>query len=245
MNIVGIDIPAAAAWIFGGGLAGFVTFVFARWQDLRRAGREDRDEISHERSEHLQVVSKENLSLREENDRLRDENTKQKIDLAQIQILLSAGLNIEPSAISIELIRDLISMQGDNLLAVTDFVESFPMLVWFKRRMGEHDYVMMQVSNEYARKYLGRPASFYRGKRDAQIWPKETADAFAKNDEASYRSGGTVQVLEPVKSPLTNIEGWFRGIKWAFELDGEIYVCGAGVHENHKDDQTPFTGSGA
>jgi hypothetical protein len=107
-------------------------------------------------------------------------------------------------------------------------VDNDPGLSWVKHRVKEGVYNMVRVSDGYAKLFLKGPAGLYDGKSDYDIWPKEIADQFVKNDELVYKTQEGHHIVEPTT------EGRFVGRKFPVRLsDGQDYIVGIGVYEPH------------
>lgn len=164
---------------------------------------------------------------------LMDKFNKLLIEHEVMKRTIAAGLNVDVENITIAKIQELASKRKTSFEEIVQFIKSAPDLLWMKRRVGPKDYVMVQVSDHYAELYLGKPASYYIGKRDSEIWSEAIAQEFAENDEATYVQGvnSKNRIRERIASPLTGATGYFIGKKWLLNINGESYVCGIGMHE--------------
>lgn len=107
-------------------------------------------------------------------------------------------------------------------------VDNDPGLSWVKHRIKEGEYRMVRVSDGYAKLFLQGPTGLYDGKSDYEIWPKDIADQFVKNDELVYKTQEGHHIVEPTT------EGRFVGRKFPIRLsDGQDYIVGIGVYEPH------------
>lgn len=165
-------------------------------------------------------------------DELLERAHRTEVELGQMRAVLAAATGKKFEDVTLEMIRELVFKQAVTLREIQTFIYTMPRLVWIKRREGEKNFRMIQVSQAYADKYLGGDAQTYEGKFDHDIWPIDIADVFAANDELAYRSGDTVEIIEKIYSARTNIHGVFIGTKWSFRLGNDTYVCGLGVHED-------------
>ena len=105
-------------------------------------------------------------------------------------------------------------------------VDNDPGLSWVKRRLKNGVFQMVRVSDGYAKVILKGPAQEYDGKTDYDIWPKETAELFTKNDELVYTTQEGIHIVE--ETP----DGKFVGRKFPVRLeDGQDYIVGIGVYE--------------
>ncbi len=107
-------------------------------------------------------------------------------------------------------------------------IQTYPGLAWIKQyRPAARDYVTLLLSEVYVQTLLGPKVLSYLGKTDAEFWPPEIALAFWQGDEEA-RIKGEVWVEENFNSPLTGHARTFRGYKWSFTLNADVYVAGAG-----------------
>jgi hypothetical protein len=105
-------------------------------------------------------------------------------------------------------------------------VDNDPGISWVKRRVKEGLFQMVRCSQGYAKVILKGPAELYDGKTDYDIWPKETAEIFSKNDESVYKTQEGQHIVEPTP------DGRFIGRKFPIRLmDGRDYIVGIGVYE--------------
>ena len=163
---------------------------------------------------------------------LRERAHQTEIELAQIRAVLSAATGLRFEQITLEMVQDMVHRKTLTLEELETFVLTMPRLMWFKKRISPGVFRMMQVSQVYADKYLGGDARAYKDKLDSDIWPQEIANLFAEHDEKAYVSGEVCEVIEPMRSSLTGINGYFSGVKWSFQLGQDSYVCGLGIHNS-------------
>lgn len=114
-------------------------------------------------------------------------------------------------------------------------VDRDPGLMWAKKRLPDGRYVMLRVSEGYARLFLKGPASFYDGKQDSEIWPQEVADMFHINDELVYQEQRGRRIEEEIQT-TDGRTGVFRGRKYPVRLaDGFHYIIGVGEYLDDDD----------
>lgn len=155
-----------------------------------------------------------------------------RIEVKSIQALLSVGSGLSPDELTIDAIRKILSASASNLHGVNALIKDIPApyLIWMKEMVAPGDFRMVRVNDYFARLYLAKPAAFYQGKRDREVWGNEVADTFAEGDTAAYNADGPYEVDEPVYSPLTGVRGRFQGVKFPIFVGEHIYVCGIGRH---------------
>lgn len=106
-----------------------------------------------------------------------------------------------------------------------DIINLTPIPIWAKQRIAPNEYVMWFVNQSYATTFLktGDPHE-YIGKTDYEVWPKEVADGFVKNDEDVFIGNTPVLVLEPYITTLGD-----KSIAYSYKYplkNGIDLVCG-------------------
>jgi hypothetical protein len=104
-------------------------------------------------------------------------------------------------------------------------VDNDPGISWVKKRISASNYVMVRVSDGYARDLLHGAPEDYDGKRDDQMWPTAVAAGFVINDELVHTSQAGVHVVENLGT------GKFIGRKFPVHIAGNNYVVGIGSYE--------------
>lgn len=120
---------------------------------------------------------------------------------------------------------------AQDMKALSHLIRSYPGLAWLKRYDESNGrYVMVELSEQYVLQILGGRREDYIGQDDFAVWDYETAKSFFENDEATRtgRRNPTQEVVEPWDSSRTGQKGTFKGRKWAFSVQGTIYVAGMG-----------------
>jgi hypothetical protein len=152
-------------------------------------------------------------------------------DLFAIRTLISAATSKEIGEVSVIDIRRALMSGEVTTNEFKQLIRTNPGFIWLKRRVVTEDetyYVMVQTSTYYARHLLNRPASFYTGKRDEEVYDAATAARFFAADEQAYNSGVALSLEYELTSKMTGLRYHFTGIKWHFSSDGEDYVAGMG-----------------
>lgn len=104
------------------------------------------------------------------------------------------------------------------------FMNHAPNIAWMKDEEGRHVY----LNRTYERRF-GVRSEECRGKTDFELWPREVAEEFRRNDEAVLTSGRVVEVVEEAPDPDGNLRSW-----WSFKFpvqdsSGARYVGGIGL----------------
>lgn len=103
------------------------------------------------------------------------------------------------------------------------FMNNTPALAWMKDEQGRHVYV-----NAPHEKRFGRLED-RQGKTDFDLWPRETAEQFWKNDQAVLAGNTAIEVLEEIVDPEQGRTYWWN-FKFPFQdASGKRYVGGVGI----------------
>ncbi len=103
------------------------------------------------------------------------------------------------------------------------FLENSAVAGWLKDEDGR--YVFM--SENFQR--FGMRIDQWLGKTDFDMWPREVAETFHRNDTAVMASGQSIEVMEEAVDP-DGRRSWWLNHKFRFEdADGRRYVGGLGV----------------
>ena len=104
------------------------------------------------------------------------------------------------------------------------FMNNSPAIEWMKDEQGRHVY----LSEAYERRFGVRLAD-WRGKTDFELWPREVAEEFRKNDQEVLRTGRTLEVVEESPAPGGGRCYWWN-FKFPFrDASGRRYVGGIGI----------------
>lgn len=109
------------------------------------------------------------------------------------------------------------------------YIDSLPFPAWIKRQERDGDIVMVMINRAYEIKYDIKKAR-YEGKTDAQVWPRDLAKNFEKNDRLVLESKGyhrsNEKVIEDGKTKTVEV--------WKFSLefqDGSFGIGGLIVED--------------
>lgn len=169
---------------------------------------------------------------------INNTNTARQIaerDLFAIRTLIAAATSKEIGEVTVQDIRRALMSGEVTTNEFRQLIRTNPGFIWLKRRVVTEDetyYVMVQASNYYTRHLLNRPASYYTGKRDIEVYDRDTAALFHAADEAAYNAGETLELNYVFDSRLTGKRYRFTGLKWSFRADEEDYVAGIGQIED-------------
>lgn len=160
----------------------------------------------------------------------RDDELKVRAEIMAIRSLLSVGFNIPVDKLTIAAVRDILTLSNQTVEEIKSFIKTTPPphVIWLKKRVGKNKYVMVQCSDHFADIFLGRPADFYEGKADDEIWPADLAKAFGEGDEKAYIDGSHYEDIE-IYSPLTGARGNIKDIKWPYSVGQDHYIAGLGT----------------
>ncbi len=104
------------------------------------------------------------------------------------------------------------------------FLENSAVIGWMKDENGCHVY----LSNNYQRVFKVKIDN-WKGKTDFELWPKDIAEQFRKNDLKVLLDGNTIEVAEMALLP-NGSQSWWLVSKFLFKDSfGRKYVGGLGV----------------
>ncbi len=104
------------------------------------------------------------------------------------------------------------------------FMNNSPAVAWMKDEEGRHVYVSKGFE-----KYCGVRSEDWCGKTDFELWPREVAREFRKNDLEVLRTGRTLEVVEESPAPGGGRRYWWN-YKFLFrDASGRKFVGGIGV----------------
>jgi PAS domain S-box-containing protein len=104
------------------------------------------------------------------------------------------------------------------------FIDNSPTIAWMKDEEGR--YVYLSTSCE---KQFGVRLEDWLGKTDFDVWPREIAEEFRKNDRLVLSTGQTIEVVEDTLCKDGTREYW-SNCKFLFQdAAGRKYVCGVGT----------------
>lgn len=173
------------------------------------------------------------VALRQSVTTLTSDVSTAKTELHGFRVLLGAAFNKSPDEINLTEIQEYISANATSLDEMVQFIRTAPIYVWVKRREVDYDgnvrFVMVQCSEYYADNLLGKPARFYSGKTDSQVYDAETAKDFYDNDIVAFREGRLENIEERFYVRLNNKSGTFRGTKWRYSTAQHDYIAGIGT----------------
>jgi PAS domain S-box-containing protein len=104
------------------------------------------------------------------------------------------------------------------------FMNNSPTIAWMKDEQGRHVYLSETYENRF-----GLRLEDCQGKTDFDLWPREIAEEFQRNDQEVLRTGRTVEVVEETPAPEGGRCYWWS-FKFPFEdACGRKFVGGIGV----------------
>ncbi len=135
--------------------------------------------------------------------------------------------NVIGCAVAIQDISDL--RKAEQALRESEerfrlFMDNSPTIAWIKDEQGRYVYF-----NKTERTDLASDWRTGSGKTDFEVWPKETAAEFRKNDQAVLAAGHAIEVTEETVNPDGSLCYWLNS-KFPFrDLSGRQYVAGIGL----------------
>lgn len=116
--------------------------------------------------------------------------------------------------------------------ALQDFCEPMQYPCWYKLADylddGTVEFHMQYINTAYEVEF-GKSKDEYIGRTDYQVWPKDIADAFYRNDAAVLASGKHHRFIENVPIDKNNPSGATRPQefdKWIIRRNGRIGIAG-------------------
>ncbi|MDP6043971.1 MAG: PAS domain-containing protein, partial [Phycisphaerae bacterium] len=107
---------------------------------------------------------------------------------------------------------------------LSSFLDNSAVVAWMKDEDGRHVF----LSDNYQKRFQVE-FNDWEGKTDFELWPRETAEEFRRNDLEVLRKGESIEVVERT----TNRDGgvsWWLNNKFMFQdQSGKRYVGGLGV----------------
>ena len=104
------------------------------------------------------------------------------------------------------------------------FMRHSPAIAWLKDAQGRYVYV-----SESFEKQAGVPLKECQGKTDLEIWPREIAEEFRRNDRQVLATGQPITLIEQTPDAGEGRRYW-QSSKFPFrDAAGQVYVGGIGV----------------
>jgi len=104
------------------------------------------------------------------------------------------------------------------------FMNNSPAIAWTKDEQGRYVFLSGTYENR-----LGLRLEDCRGKTDFDLWPREVAEVFRKNDQEVLRTGRTVEVVEATPAPGGGPCYWWNFKFLLQDAAGRRFVGGIGV----------------
>jgi PAS domain S-box-containing protein len=112
----------------------------------------------------------------------------------------------------------------DSEMRLTSFLENSAVIAWMKDEEGKHVF----LSDNYQKRFQ-IDFSDWKGRTDLELWPREIAEEFRRNDLAVLKKGGPIEVIERANNPDGSTSWWLSN-KFVFENgSGRRFVGGLGV----------------
>jgi len=104
------------------------------------------------------------------------------------------------------------------------FMDNSPAIAWMKDEQGRHVYLNRAIERQF-----GLRPEECRGKTDFDLWPREIAEQFHRNDQEVLRTGRTIDVVEETVARDGGRSYW-QNFKFPFQdVSGRRFVGGIGV----------------
>jgi PAS domain S-box-containing protein len=104
------------------------------------------------------------------------------------------------------------------------FMNNSAVIAWMKDEDGRHVFLSENYQKRFDVKF-----DEWKGKTDFEVWPREIAERFRKNDLIILESGQTTEVEEMATNPDGSYSWWLSN-KFVFQdSSGKRYVGGLGV----------------
>jgi len=136
--------------------------------------------------------------------------------------------------------KDTIEKVEFSIFSIRRFIQTYPGLAWIKKYDSNTDkFIMIELSDVYLSLLINDGKKEYLNSSDDEIWPKDVAEEFKKNDLKAMLEG-KIRVKERFYSPATKVFGCFEGWKWSFMLNNTVYIAGIGELLSPALDETEF-----
>jgi PAS domain S-box-containing protein len=104
------------------------------------------------------------------------------------------------------------------------YMNNSPAVAWMKDEQDRYVYLSGSYENR-----VGVRLEEWRGKTDFELWPREIAEEFRRNDREVLRTGRAIEVVEETPAPDGGRFHWWN-IKFPFrDASGKTYIGGIGV----------------
>jgi PAS domain S-box-containing protein len=104
------------------------------------------------------------------------------------------------------------------------FLANSAVIAWLKDEDGRYAFLSSNFESRFQVRYED-----WKGKTDADLWPRRLAEQFHSNDQAVLASDQTVEVVEEAVNPDGDLSWWLVS-KFSFrDTSGKRYVGGVGV----------------
>lgn len=102
------------------------------------------------------------------------------------------------------------------------FLENSAIVAWLKDEQGRNVF----LSDNYVRRFMLRD---WENRTDFELWPKEVAEAFRKNDLIVLGKDRPLECIEKAQAPNGEVSWWLNSKFWFQNGAGRKYVGGVGV----------------
>lgn len=225
---------AAAGGALGGWFMTYMGWLNTRKDKALDRTNEEEDKLVALLKESLAQTREENEKLKERLDALQAEFHAMNTQLTSIKDLLAAATGANPESLSITRIRALFATRDNNIKPMVRVVQLMTSVSFVKRYVppafdgGDDDWDMLGFSRAYDTLYLR--GARYEGRTDQAVWEKPIASNYRENDTRALECNGPIYVSEIADSHITGTRGRWVGTKETFQVDGDVFMIGRGVH---------------
>jgi PAS domain S-box-containing protein len=104
------------------------------------------------------------------------------------------------------------------------FMDNSPTIAWMKDEQGRHVYLSKTYEDRF-----GVKQADWQGKTDFELWPREVAEEFWKNDQIVFNSGQSIDIMEKTPDANGGTVYWWNFKFLCKDMKGRKYVGGVGV----------------
>ena len=114
---------------------------------------------------------------------------------AQDELISSMQVQITQASIRIIELESEVRKEVQYADVLSAYIDSLPTPAWIKKARPDGVFEMFLINDAYSKAY-GISKKRYEGKSDSEVWPKEIAELWTKNDRQVYNSGTSIKTYE-------------------------------------------------
>jgi PAS domain S-box-containing protein len=112
----------------------------------------------------------------------------------------------------------------ESEMRLSSFLENSAVIAWMKDEDGRHVFLSDNFQKQFQVDF-----NDWKGKTDFELWPREIAEEFHRNDQEVLKRGQTIEIVERATNP-DGSSSWWLNSKFVFQDgSGKRYVGGLGV----------------